>query len=218
MTFGFNLGNTQIIMSEDNTVGSREALSEKQKAILVGLMLGDGFLEHRYKYPRLRIDQSLKHKEYVDWLYDQFKDFCLQKPFRLDRVDKRNGKIYSHYIFTTVTSFSLVECRNIFYKKRKKIIPKNLRSLLKNELSLAVWYMDDGFKRSDCNSLYLCTSGFTINEQRFLQDILQKLYGFESKIHFAGKNTRIYFPVSSAKRFCDLIRPFVLPVFHYKLL
>ncbi len=205
-------------MSKDNTVGSQEALNEKQRAILVGLMLGDGFLESRYKHPRLRIDQTLKHKEYVDWLYDQFKDLCSKEPRRLDRVDSRNGKIYYHYLFSTITASSLDKYHKMFYKGGKKIIPENLIDLLKNVLSLAVWYMDDGFKRSDCNSLYLCTSGFTLKEQKFLQEILQKLYGFKTKIHFAGKNARIYFPVDSAKGFCDLIRPFVLPVFHYKLL
>lgn len=122
------------------------------------------------------------------------------------------------YLFSTVTSPSLAKYHMMFYQGGKKITPKELIYLLKNALSLAIWYMDDGFKRGDCNSLYLCTSGFTLKEQKFLQEILQKLYGFETKIHFAGKNARIYFPVSSAKRFCDLIRPFVLPVFHYKLI
>ncbi len=205
-------------MSRDNTVGSRGVLSEKQQAILVGLMLGDGFLEYRYKYPRLRIDQTFKHREYVDWLYDQFKDLCLEKPHRLDRVDNRSGKIHNHYLFSTITSASLMKYHRMFYREGKKITPKTLIYLLKDALSLAVWYMDDGFKRSDCNSLYLCTSGFTLEEQKFLQEILQKLYGFETKIHFAGKNARIYFPVSSAKRFCEIVKPYILSVFQYKLL
>lgn len=205
-------------MSKDNTVGSQEVLSKKQQAILVGLMLGDGHLELKYRYPRLRIDHSLKQKEYVDWLYSQFKDFCSEKPHQLDRVDRRNGKTYYHYLFSTKISSALMKYRKLFYSVGGKIIPKSLFFLLKDKLSLAVWYMDDGFKRSDCNSLYLCTSGFTLEEQKFLQEILQKRYGFETKIHFAGKNARIYFPVRSAKRFCDLIKPFVLPMFDYKLL
>lgn len=205
-------------MSLDNTVGSQEVLNSKQQAILVGLMLGDGLLELRYKYPRLRIDHSLKQKEYVEWLYFQFKDLCTQKPHQLDRVDSRNGKIYSHYLFSTNISSEFTKYYKLFYSDRKKIIPKNLINLLKDSLSLAVWYMDDGFKRTDCSSLYLCTSGFSLEEQKFLQKILQKLYGFETKIHFAGKNSRIYFPVKYAKEFCDLVRPYILPSFEYKLL
>lgn len=205
-------------MSKDNTVGSQEVLSKKQQAILIGLMLGDGLLELKYRYPRLRIDHSLKQKEYVDWLYSQFKDFCSEKPHQLDRVDSRNGKIYYHYLFSTKISFALMKYHKLFYSAKGKIIPKNLIFLLRDKLSLAVWYMDDGFKRTDCNSLYLCTSGFILKEQKFLQEILQKNYGLQTKIHFAGRNARIYFPVSSAKRFCDLIKPFVLPMFSYKLL
>ena len=205
-------------MSKDNTVGSQGILSKTQKEILVGLLLGDGLLELQHKNPRLKIDHSLKQKEYVDWLYFQFEGFCDQKPRQLDRVDSRNGKIYYHYLFSTRSTAVLGEYFRMFYIAGKKTLPKNLTVLLKSKLSLAVWYMDDGFKRSDCDSLYLCTSGFSLEEQKFLQEILQKLYGFETKIHFAGKNARIYFPVKSAKRFCDLVRPYILSNFSYKLL
>ena len=206
------------MMSKDNTVGSQGVLSKNQKEILVGLLLGDGFLELQHRFPRLKIDHSLKQKEYVDWLYTQFEDFCIQKPHQLNRVDNRNGKIYYHYLFSTRSSVVFKEYFQMFYTGRKKTLPQNLMVLLKSKLSLAVWYMDDGFKRSDCNALYLCTSGFSLKEQKFLQEVLQKLHGFETKIHFAGKNARIYFPVRSAKKFCDLIRPYVLSNFNYKLL
>ena len=206
------------MMLKDDTVGSRGVLNEKQQAILVGSLLGDGFLEYRYRYPRLRISHSLKQKDYVDWLYSEFKDFCTEKPHRTDRLDERNGRIYSHYLFSTRISPVFMKYQKIFYPNGKKIVPKNIISLLKSNISLAIWYMDDGFKRTDCSSLYLCTSGFTLEEQKFLQEILYKLYGFETKIHFAGKNARIYFPVRSAKRFCEIVKPFILPVFQYKLL
>lgn len=194
-------------------MGSRGVLNKRQQSILVGLLLGDGFLEWRYKYPRLRVDHSLKQKEYVDWLYKEFKKFCNQKPRHIDRFDVRVGNIHKHYLFSTKISQAFLKYRKIFYKGRKKIIPQKLSSYLNNELSLAVWYMDDGFRRTDCKAVYLCTSGYSIKEQNFLQIILKERYGLETKIYFARKNARIYFPASSAKRFCDLIRPYVLPLF-----
>lgn len=217
MTFDFYSGYSEYV-SKDNTVGSQESLSKDQKEILVGLMLGDGCLELQHKNPRLRVDHSMKQKGYIDWLYSQFENFCNQKPCRLNRVDKRNGKIYSHYLLTTRTSAVFRRYFNMFYAEKRKTTPRNLINLLKSKLTLAVWYMDDGFKRGDCDSLYLCTSGFKLEDQRFLQEILQKLYGFETKLHFAGKNARIYFPVQFAKEFCSLVKPFILPQFTYKLL
>ena len=175
------------------------------------------FLEHKYRYPRLRIVHSLKQKEYVDWLYSEFKDFCVEKPHPWNVVDKRNGKVYPHYLFATQISPVFMEYRKIFYPQGKKIVPSKIENLLKSEISLAVWYMDDGFKRTDCRSLYLCTSGFSLDDQRFLQSVLYRRYGFDTKIHFAGKNARIYFPVRSASRFCGIVKPHILPVFHYKL-
>lgn len=206
------------LMLRDNTVGSRGVLSEKQQAILLGLLLGDGHMEWKYRYPRLRINQTLRHKEYVDWLYDELKEFCIEKPHAVDVTDKRNGSIYYHYLFSTKISPVFIKYHKLFYQQGRKIVPRKLPVLLKNKISLAVWYMDDGFKRNDCSSLYLCTSGFSLEDQEFLQDMLYKTFGLETKMHFAGKNARIYFPVHSAKRFCELVRSFILPVFYYKLL
>ncbi|MDO8498264.1 MAG: LAGLIDADG endonuclease [bacterium] len=202
----------------DNTVGSRRVLSPKQQSILIGLLLGDGHMEYRYTYPRLRITHSLKQKDYVNWLYSQFKEFCTQEPHEMKRVDSRTNNTYYWYLFSTRTTSAFLEYYRMFYPKGKKVVPKNIEQLLSSKLSLGIWYMDDGFKRSDCDSLYLCTSGFTLEEQIFLQGILQKKYGLETKIHFAGKNARIYFPVKSARRFCELIKPYLLPMFNYKLL
>lgn len=55
-----------------------------------------------------------------------------------------------------------------FYPERKKIIPHNIQSFLHDPLSLAVWFMDDGYKRSDCNALRLGTDSFTKDEQYLL--------------------------------------------------
>ena len=94
----------------------------------------------------------------------------------------------------------------------------NIKQLLKSPLSLAVWYMDDGFHRLDCNGLYLCTSAFTNQEQLLLIETLKTNFGLDARVHYAAGNARIYIPSSSAEQFCDLIREFVLPDLSYKLI
>lgn len=63
-----------------NTVGSRASLSRQQEAILVGKILGDGCLEKNGNHVRLKIEQGHKQKEYVNWLYNQFKPFVAALP------------------------------------------------------------------------------------------------------------------------------------------
>ncbi|MBI2430471.1 MAG: hypothetical protein HYV39_00405 [Candidatus Levybacteria bacterium] len=84
-------------------------------------------------------------------------------------------------------------------------------------MSLAIWYMDDGFRRSDCKGLYLCTSAYTKEEQQVLQDALRKKFGIKTTLHYARNNIRIYIPSSQADMFCLVVRPYILPIFQYKL-
>lgn len=201
----------------DNTVGSRGfvKLTQRQQDIILGKILGDGFLEQNGKHVRFKIDHGVKQKDYVLWLYEELKSLAL-KPYKISVRDKRNAHLYEHWRFATYSLPLLDKWRNIFYLKNRKIIPANIDRLL-NPLSLAIWYMDDGFRRTDCKGLYLCTSAYTIKEQYILQDCLWKKFNIRTTLHFARSNVRIYVPSSQVDIFCNVVRPFILPTFYYKL-
>ncbi len=201
----------------DNTVGSRGfiKLTQRQKDILLGKILGDGILEQNGKNVRLKIDHGARQKDYVSWLYKEFQDLA-SKPHQLFFQDKRNGQIYEHWRFATYSFSVLNTWRKIFYINRRKIIPATIAKLL-SPLSLAIWYMDDGFRRLDCKGLYLCTSAYSIKEQHILQQALEKKFTIYTSLHFARSYVRIYVPSSQVNKFCNIIRPFILPSFYYKL-
>jgi len=51
-------------------------ITKIQREILIGIILGDGHLEqslNKFSY-RLKIEQSEKKKEYIEHLYEIFKD------------------------------------------------------------------------------------------------------------------------------------------------
>ena len=58
------------------------SLSKRQKEILIGLILGDGHLERLYTpiLGRLKVEHSYKQKEYVDWIYEEFRNWVRSKP------------------------------------------------------------------------------------------------------------------------------------------
>ena len=199
-----------------NPVGSRGVLTARQREILIGTLLGDGHLEINGQHTRLRIDHYDRQKEYVFWLVKEFSPFSLQ-PRQIVEVDKRNGKSYSRWHFSTKSLPIFDEFRTLFYADKRKVISNQLFDVV-SPLSLAVWYMDDGFRRRDSKGFYLCTSAYTLEEQFLLQKLLREKFKLEIKIHFQHKLGRIFIPSAFADKFNAVVKPFILPVFSYKLL
>lgn len=198
-------------------MGSRAfvRLTDRQKVIIIGKILGDGCLEKNGRYTRLKIEQGQKQRNYVFWLYNEFIPFVPSKPYamKVQREEKWDIK----WRFATYSLPIFDQFRTLFYKE-KKTIPPNINKILVDPLSLAIWYMDDGYKRTDESGVYLCTSAFGYQEHSLLRDCLERNFGLLSNIHYAGGYPRIYFPAVFARKFCQLIRPFVLETLSYKLL
>ena len=138
-------------------------------------------------------------------------------------VDKSNSATYHKVRFKTLTKEIFNEYHNIFYKSNVKILPSNIKDLLKSELALAVWYLDDGALRTDCRALRIHTNNFTYNEVVVLQDVLLVNYKIHSQIHKQGKTYNLYIGSinKQSDKFCNLIRPVIaskIPSMVYKLL
>ena len=188
----------------DNTEGS---LTEEQKQIIVGCLLGDGAMRIKTN-ALLEINHSFKQKELVDWFYTNLHRFVRTEP----KIRKGNGNRLA-YRFTTrsLPTFTSLY-RQFFSIKGKKIIPT---SLVLSPLVLAVWFMDDGSKSR--SSIYLNTQQFSKEEQMLLQKMFKEQWGIETTLNKDKHYFRIRIRVSSVKKFVDLIKPYLLPEFYYKL-
>jgi hypothetical protein len=200
-------------------VGSQkvEKLSKRQEDILIGKILGDGCIESNGLHSRVKIDQSIKQKEYVFWLYKEFKLVATGNPYKIGYIDNRSKRTYYNFRFSTKSIKLFDYWKELFYRKGKKIIPKNIIKLLKSPLSLAVWYMDDGYHRKDCKGLYLCTSSYKLFEQKLLQKALFRNFAIKTKIHYAAGNMRLYISSAYYHRFIKIVGEYILPNFSYKL-
>jgi hypothetical protein len=185
-----------------NTVGS---LSERQKAIIVGCLLGDGTMRCKTN-ALLEINHSIKQREYVEWKYSQLRDLVRTKPHK--RFGNA-GRIA--YRFTTRSLPQLTDVYKEFYSNGKKIIPDNLKI---QSLSLAVWFMDDGCK--SYQALYLNTQKFKVNEQERLSAMLKEQFDIATTLNKDKQYYRLRIAVSSVKRFKDIVKPYLLPMFCYK--
>jgi hypothetical protein len=105
----------------------------------------------------------------------------------------------------------------VFYHNGRKVVPSEIGRLLNHPLALAVWFMDDGYRRNDCRGLHLNTQAFREDEQHQLQRTLEKTFGLRTTIHWANGRPKLYFPVSQAEKLRRLLRGFNIPGLQEKL-
>lgn len=184
-------------------------LSGFQKQVLTGHLLGDGCIEtwKNSQVARLKIEQSLAQKEFVDWLFKVFAEFTKTPPQPKQNKCK----------FNTLSSRQFYEFHKLFYLRRKKVIPRNIEQLL-TPISLTVWFMGDGsVKSKECNGRILNTHGFAETEVVRLCQILNEKFSLMASIRRQKDGLQIYISAKSAGVLTKLISPYLLPYFKYKL-
>lgn len=193
-------------------------MSSFQKEALIGLMLGDGYLEKTNHNTRLRLEQSYPEKgQYFNNLYLLFKSMVAMNPTILERKpDKRTGLIYKSLYFWTLRFPCLNEYYEIFYKEKVKILPKNLDQLL-TPIGLAYWIMDDGSK-STYGQTILHTRSFSKQEVEFIQTILYKNFKLITRLEEKKLNQWvIYIPLRQKTKLKDIVGQYIHESMLYKI-
>jgi len=193
-------------------------MTPRCRDIIIGSLLGDGCLERNGKNVRLRIDHGPDQQSFVGWKFQQLLELKPSVPKRIEYYDRRTGKTYVHFRFTTKTTRELNPFLELFYGNGRKIVPSTIKSLLNSALGVAVWYMDDGGRRSDCCAGYLNTQSFHKDEVHLLRDCLSENFGLATATHFAAGRPRIYLGAKTFPKFCGIVRSYVIPDLQYKLL
>ena len=182
-------------------------LSEIQKRVLYGTLMGDGCLiptASKTQY-RLQIEHTAQHKEYVFWKYEIFKNFVVSPP-KYTAVNSWKFRTISHEDFLSV--------QEIFYKNRKKILPREI-SFLIDPLVLAVWFMDDGGKLAEQGCL-LNIQNFTDEEALRLSRCFQEKLDIPATLHRNHGRYRLYIPSRSVETFLKLVKGYIHREFRYK--
>jgi recombination protein RecA len=193
------------------------ALNQIQKEILIGVLLGDGYIEPKDSiYYRLQFKQADRKRDYISWLYGHFSELVRTSP-------KQRSDTLQWY-FSTRSLSDLIEWRELFYKERRKTVPENISELLISPISLAVWYMDDGsmnYREKSHYSFTLSTDAFTIEEVEMLRKALLDNFGIRSSIQTPSsrgkKYTKLYIGKDGRELFLKTITPHILPCFAYKM-
>ncbi len=186
------------------------SLTSIQESVIIGTILGDGSLRRAPKRVNalLEINHSFASKNYVDWKYTHLKNLVRTPP---KRYKGNEGRIA--YRFTTRSLPEITQFYEKFYQAGKKIIPEDIGL---TPLVMAIWFMDDGSKTY--NALYLNTQQFDLDSQQRLMKQLSNQWGIKATLNKDKTYYRIRIRTESTPRFKEIIHPFVLSMFHYKLM
>lgn len=185
------------------------SLTQLQKSVVIGSLLGDGYLRifPKRKNALLETNHSYKQKEYVDWKYSVLRNVCKSAP----KIRRGNGGRVA-YRFYTKQLAELTEFYKQFYRDGKKIIPENLTI---DPIILSVWFMDDGSRCRDCD-VYLNTQQFGIEDQKKLIHLLCAA-GLETAFNKDKTYYRLRFLKSSLPKLRALLKDTVISSMQYKL-
>jgi len=192
--------------------------NEDVLSVIIGSLLGDAYGNKRSgEGVRICYRQSIRHKEYLFWLYTFFYNrgytSNLQPRQYTRTIKNKEGKIYYGYEFNTFTFRSFSWIHSMFYNNGRKVIPKNIYEYL-TPLALAVWIMDDGGWTN--YGIRIATNSFKLKEIELLQDILKSKYNLETTIQniYIKDQYSIYIKKQSVNNLRNIVGPYI----HFSML
>jgi hypothetical protein len=191
-------------------------MSDRQKQLLEGMLLGDGHLERQKGAlaARLKIEHSVRQAAYVAWKHNEWRDWVSTAP-RERQKRNRLGTVSTNIGFSTLAHVELERFRERFYRDRRKVVPEDLEL---TPLSMAVWFMDDGSRKSSqCRGLYLNTQSFTAAEVELLRWVIERDIGVATSVRKQPDGLQMYIPSPSVAGFIPVIVSNLLPSMMYKL-
>jgi hypothetical protein len=188
-------------------------LSEKQEAVLLGTILGDGALKRRGIYHRLHIKHSRNQLSLVEYKRKIFSNITNMSIRNF--VQEVNNKNYEFSEFVTLTHSEFTRFYEGFYKTGRKGINKKILKLFRDPLSLAIWFMDDGCAEHAGVSFH--TQSFFVKEVDLLRRHINDVFSIETTRRRNKNGWIIYIPKRQLDIFQKLVYRHILPEFRYKL-
>ena len=196
------------------------AITPELREVAIGMILSDACMYKKSSQALIKFEQGYKQEAFILHLFSLFKLYCfMSEPGRrIAKGGSRNGLTKSFW-FKTFSHYSFTEIWNLFYNDSAEGKKKIMKNLIFNNLSaigLAYWVM--GSLHADRKTMILHTQSYTKAENLILSKELNEKFGFNSKII---KHKEIYWVIKfnskDAPILHNLIKPYLLSIFNYKL-
>lgn len=205
-------------------------LSEFQKQVLDGLLLGDGSIPNPHNGKKLKdylhcsyFTLTSEHQEFANHVKEilPFKFRTYEKDRKVTIINGKEYKCSKAYDVTSVTDKCLNDYRTKWYPNNIKIIPKDL---IISPISVKYWFYGDG-STSYINyknipryvELTLCTNNFSISDCEVLIEKLKNV-GLNLRIHLTKNQQPVLFASKTENiiNFLNYIGKCTLNCFEYK--
>jgi hypothetical protein len=194
-------------------------LTKKQKSAIIGMVLGDGYLQKTgEKNARLRLEHKAEHYDYLVWKTKILPQLFQGKPKILKRINPITHKTYSYVRHQSNASPYLGKIRALFYLNNKKRIPENLEKWLRDDIAFVIWYYDDGYyyRRDRCCYLYL--GRVSKEEAKIASAVIKNKFNLLNRIlDKKQKGFVIYFYPSERRKIKKIVEKYFVPVMAYKI-
>lgn len=198
----------------------KETSSEVAKQIALGKLLGDASLsvKHGILNGGFSFNHSIKQKEYFDETVRLLGNDCHK--YKNSTSGYGSELLRAHY----VSSGDIHEdvCRKC-WDGEKKTVTKEWCDCL-TPISLAFWYMDDGYIHNADNDnlrprIYIATNSFSLYECNLLIDALKNKFDIEAKLNTkeSYKGNVLSLDTKNTDKFCLLVAPYICDGMKYKL-
>jgi recombination protein RecA len=196
-------------------------LSEFQRQVLLGGLLGDGALSPTRSGlgARYRFCHGARQVAYGDWQASLFANL------NVSRSTDERGVVY----YDVQPLAELGELRRAMYHDGRKVLSEEYLKAL-TPLSLAIWYQDDGHYSERAKGLQartakgsgrieICVEGIEPASRQRLRDFLADTWGIDGRLRNAGtcQKSVLVFSKNETAKFQALIASFVHPSMGYKL-
>jgi len=194
-----------------------------------GVMLGDGSITLPSSYNNAYFIMNLsgtKTLEYLSSVRTALLTLSIPVKTTYPKVLKgtSKGKVYYYCRLQSGCCQLLTEQYHRWYPSRRKVVPEDV-SL--TPITLAHWFMGDGSSYLDERYHYvsvtitLCTDGYREQEVALLADKLHSININVSLVYHTavrnGRGMRIIIRQDSVNRFMDVVGPYVIEPYEYKL-
>lgn len=195
-------------------------LSDKQRDVLYGALLGDGCLIKHKRGTNAIFSYLSKSKQHVEFVAGYFKEYWKDKEITQGSYfDNRTNKVYTNNRLKTYSHKIFTEEYTRWYQNGTKHIPEDLKL---TPMVCLIWYIGDG---CICNlnrtqSIKLATQCFTKEEQERI--LVPQLQDFEAKLMKADiskdgeQQYFIYIPKRKMQKFLEYIGPCPFSDYQYK--
>lgn len=192
-------------------------MTESERSIVVGTILGDAFLQPTgRRNARLRFEHSSKQKDYIFWKWRELKRYMQDRPKRIERFNPIWKKKYVYYRCQSHASSELGKLRALFYVNSRKQIPVTIKKFLKS-LTLAVWFMDDGYYYKRDRTAYIYLSWLNDEDLRRIKNALAENFHLHPHVEHKRHGLNLKFSAAETRKLINIIAPHIIKSMRHKI-